>query len=136
MWAWSLLFLQFIVYPQLVYLRAVRSTRPARAELDNLFLDAAFLGAWVAFLGFPIWITYALVAAATLNAAVNRGWQGLALALASMALGAGLWAAVGGFTPTLETSPVVAFWVQIIGGPPISQREMQTLQPIQTRMSS
>ena len=72
-WAWSLLFLQFIVYPQLVYFRAVRSARPARAELDNLFLDAAFLGAWVAFLGFPIWITYALVAAATLNAAVNRG---------------------------------------------------------------
>jgi hypothetical protein len=26
--------------------------------------------------------------------------------------------------------------VQIIGGPPISQREMQTLQPMQTRMSS
>src|SRR5947209_20610226 len=106
--AWLLLALQFLVYPQLVYWRAVRSTRPARAELDNLFLDAAFLGAWVAYLGFPLWITYALIAAAMLNAAVNRGWQGLVLALASMALGAGLWAAVGGFTPTLETSPVVA----------------------------
>jgi PAS domain S-box-containing protein len=107
-WAWSLLFLQFIVYPQLVYFRAVRSARPARAELDNLFLDAAFLGAWVAFLGFPIWITYALVAAATLNAAVNRGWQGLGLALVCMVVGAGLWAAVGGFTLTPETSPAVA----------------------------
>ena len=108
-WAWSLLFLQFIVYPQLVYWRAIRSARPARAELDNLFLDAAFLGAWVAFLGFPIWITYSLVAAATLNAAVNRGWQGLALATICMAVGAGLWAAVGGITVTLETVPAVAF---------------------------
>ncbi|HYL88555.1 MAG TPA: PAS domain S-box protein [Burkholderiales bacterium] len=108
-WSWTLLLFQFLVYPQLVYWRAIRSARPARAELDNLFLDAAFLGAWVAFLGFPIWITYALISAAALNAAVNRGWQGLALAIVSSAVGAALWAAVGGFTLTLETSHPVTF---------------------------
>ena len=108
-WAWSLVVVQFLVYPQLVYWRAVRSATPARAELDNLFLDAAFLGAWIAFLGFPVWIMYALVSAATLNAAVNRGWQGVALAFACMAFGAALWALVGGFMPTLETSPAVTF---------------------------
>jgi hypothetical protein len=37
MWAWSLLVLQFIVYPHLVYWRAIRSARPVRAEIDNLF---------------------------------------------------------------------------------------------------
>jgi PAS domain S-box-containing protein len=105
--AWALLLFQFLVYPQLVYSRAIRSARPAQAELDNLFLDAAFLGAWIAFLGFPVWIMFGLLAAASLNAAVNRGWQGLALALACMAAGAALWAAVGGFNPTLETSPAV-----------------------------
>ena len=106
-WAWSLLALQFVVYPQLVYWRALRSARPARAELDNLFLDAAFLGAWVAFLGFPVWITYTLLAAAMLNAAVNRGWLGIALALVSFSVGAGLWAAVGGLRLVLETDPLV-----------------------------
>src|SRR5205823_5497014 len=105
--AWVLLALQFIVYPQLVYFRAARSTNPTRAELDNLFLDAAFLGAWVAYLGFPIWITYALIAAAMLNAAVNRGWQGILLAPVSSAIGAGLWAAVGGFRFLPDTAPLV-----------------------------
>src|SRR5438552_10214432 len=107
--AWTLFAQQFLVYPQLVYWRAVRSARPARAELDNLFLDAAFLGAWVAYLGFPLWITYALIAAAMLNAAVNRGWQGTVLALVSSAIGAGLWAVVGGFAFTPETQPAVTF---------------------------
>jgi PAS domain S-box-containing protein len=107
--AWVLLALQFVVYPQLVYFRAARSTNPTRAELDNLFLDAAFLGAWVAYLGFPLAITYALIAAAMLNAAVNRGWQGTALALVSSAIGAGLWAVVGGFRFTPDTAPMVTF---------------------------
>ncbi len=105
--AWLLLALQFLVYPQLVYWRAIRSARPARAELDNLFLDAAFLGGWVAYLGFPLWITYALIAAAMLNAAVNRGWQGTGLALVSSGVGAGLWMVVGGFAFTPETQPAV-----------------------------
>ena len=41
-----------------------------------------------------------------------------------------------GCQPRRYSSPAVAFWVQIIGGPPISQREMQTLQPMQVRTSS
>ena len=105
--AWVMLALQFLAYPQVVYWRAARSTHPTRAELDNLFLDAAFLGAWVAYLGFPIWITYALIAAAMLNAAVNRGWQGIILALVSSAIGAGLWSAVGGFRFLPDTAPLV-----------------------------
>ncbi|HTM61631.1 MAG TPA: PAS domain S-box protein [Burkholderiales bacterium] len=105
--AWSLLVLQFFIYPHLVYWRASRSTRPARAELDNLFLDSAFLGAWVAYLGFPIWITYSMIAAATLNAAVYRGWQGVTLGLVCSLVGAFLWAMVGGFWVNLETQPLV-----------------------------
>src|SRR2546423_8238379 len=102
--AWLLLAAQFFVYPQLVYWRAARSAHPARAELDNLLLDAALLGAWVAYLGFPVWISYALLSGAMLNAAVNRGWQGAALSLGCSALGAGLWAAVGGLHFMPQTS--------------------------------
>jgi PAS domain S-box-containing protein len=89
---WSLAALQFLVYPQLVYWRAKVSAQPARAELDNLFLDAALLGAWCAELGFPTWITFFFVGATTLNAVVNRGANGAAWSLAATVAGAVLWA--------------------------------------------
>ena len=92
--AWTVLGLQFLVYPHVVYWRARRSARPTRAELDNLFLDAALLGAWCAELGFPTWITYLFVGATTLNAVVNRGAQGVAWSLACTVAGAVLWATV------------------------------------------
>jgi len=95
--AWALLALQFLVYPHLLFLRARYSARPARAELDNLYLDAALLGAWSAYLAFPTWITYSLVGATTLNAAVNRGAWGMAASLACSLAGALLWGAVGGW---------------------------------------
>ena len=92
--AWSLAALQFLVYPQLVYWRAKVSAQPARAELDNLFLDAALLGAWCAELGFPTWIAFFFVGATTLNAVVNRGAHGAAWSLACTVAGALLWATV------------------------------------------
>ena len=41
-----------------------------------------------------------------------------------------------GCQPRRYSSPAVAFCVQMTGGPPISQREMQMLQPMHSRMSS
>ena len=41
-----------------------------------------------------------------------------------------------GCQPRRYSSPAVAFWVQTIGGPPISQREMHWLHPMHSRMSS
>jgi len=86
--AWGLLALQFLAYPHLAYARARRARDPRRAELDNLLVDAALLGAWAAGLGFPTWIAYALVFSTTLNNAVNRGWQGAACSIVSFSLGA------------------------------------------------
>ena len=105
--AWTLLALQFLAYPHLVYWRALRSLRPTRAELDNLFLDAALLGAWCAGLGFPTWITYLFVGATTLNAVVNRGALGVAWSLACTLAGALLWIAVRGLEYTPVTSDLV-----------------------------
>jgi PAS domain S-box-containing protein len=106
--AWLLLLLQFIVYPHLVYWRARRSASPARAELDNLFLDSVLVGAWIAYLGFPAWIAYSLLGATMLNAAVNRGPQGALLAFGCSAIGAALWALVGGLQFRPETSGSVS----------------------------
>jgi PAS domain S-box-containing protein len=105
--AWTLLALQFLAYPHLVYWRALRSMRPTRAELDNLFLDAALLGAWCAGLGFPTWITYLFVGATTLNAVVNRGALGVAWSLACTLAGALLWITVRGLEYTPVTSDLV-----------------------------
>lgn len=88
---WTMLFLQFVVYPQLVYYRAVYSERPSAAERNNLYLDSTLLGAWSAYLGFPIWIAWMLIGAALLNAVVNRGLSGLLVSVGCSALGAGLW---------------------------------------------
>ncbi len=93
---WALVALQFAVYPILLYWRAMLSPHPTRAELDNLFLDAALVGVWAAELGFPTWITYAMIGATLLTAAVNRGSRGLVWSAACSAAGAALWAAVRG----------------------------------------
>lgn len=105
--AWTLLALQFLAYPHIVYLRARVSPRPALAELENLYLDALLLGAWCAGLGFPMWIVYGFIGATALNAVVNRGLRGLALSLACSAAGAALWIAVDGFRYLPQTSDLV-----------------------------
>jgi PAS domain S-box-containing protein len=105
--AWAMLALQFLAYPHIVYWRAIVSAHPTRAELDNLFLDAALLGVWCAELGFPTWITYVLLSATTINAVVNRGAQGLAWSLACSVAGAVLWTLVRGLHYTPETSDIV-----------------------------
>jgi len=105
--AWTLMALQFVVYPHLLYWRAMLSPRPTRAALDNLFLDAAVLAAWCAALGFPIWLTYAFVGATMLNAVVNRGAQGLAWSLACSAAGAVLWVGVRGLHYAPQTRDLV-----------------------------
>src|ERR1700741_5023418 len=107
--AWTLLVLQFIAYPHLVYWRARHAPRPVRAELHNLFVDAALLGVWCAALGFPTWITFSLVAATTLNAVVNRGAQGFAWSLGCSAAGAAIGALGAGVHYSPATSDVVTF---------------------------
>jgi PAS domain S-box-containing protein len=105
--AWTLLVLQFLAYPHIVYWRAHVSTRPTRAELDNLYLDAALLGAWCAALGFPTWIVFGFVGATTLNAIVNRGAPGLGWSVACSAAGALFWILGGGWYYAPQTSDTV-----------------------------
>lgn len=106
-WAWALLVAQFVVYPHLVYWRALRSANPDRAERDNLYLDSVLMGAWAAFLHFPTWITFALVVSTTMNAAVNRGGLGIAISMACTAAGIALWGAIGGLRHDPMTSDQV-----------------------------
>lgn len=105
--AWTLLALQFLVYPHLVFLRARRAGNPVEAELNNLYIDAVLFGAWIASLGFPTWIVFGLLLGTSLNAVVNRGLHGLLFSLGCNAGGAALAVAGGGLAHQPATSPLV-----------------------------
>src|SRR6185503_2307025 len=94
---WLLLASTFLVYPHLAYLRATWATDPKRAELSNLYVDAAVLGAWIAGLGFPVWPAYAALNATSLNAIVLRGVRGVVTSIAAFGAGALLWIVLAGF---------------------------------------
>lgn len=73
--------LQFLVYPHLAYLRSAHASDQRRAELDNLYVDAFLLGAWIAVLEFPVWIAYPFAFSTSLNGMVNRGLRGFAFSV-------------------------------------------------------
>ena len=104
---WSLLALQFLVYPHLALWRALGSAQPDRAELDNLYLDSVLMGAWACYLTFPTWLTLALVGSTTMNAAVNRGAWGIAISLACTLTGVLAWSLIGGLRHDPMTSEQV-----------------------------
>src|SRR5262245_36249247 len=67
---WLALIATFIAYPHLAYLRSRLSAQPKVTELNNLYIDSALLGCWVAALGLPTWCVYAALQATTLNVIV------------------------------------------------------------------
>jgi len=105
--AWALLALQFLAYPQLAYLRARAAKDSRRAEIQNLYFDSLTLGAWMAMLGFPTWITYAALFSTTLNSAIMRGAAGAACAAVCFAAGALAWIAPMGYQHYPGTSDLV-----------------------------
>ncbi len=104
---WVFLALTFLVYPHLAYLKARSARDPKRVEHLNLLFDALIFGVWAAQLGYPLWITYALVSGPVLNNLVNRGLRGLVPSLGLFGLGAVTWGAVRGFEYLPATSPLV-----------------------------
>jgi PAS domain S-box-containing protein len=105
--AWGFLAAQFLVYPHLLYLRALKSKRPRQAEFDNLFVDSTFFGAWCAYFGFEPVVTLGLVAGSMLNATVNRGISGGLLSLGFSLVGALALVAAAGFSYAPAASDLV-----------------------------
>lgn len=94
-WLYPALAVTFLLWPQLAYLRARNSISSMHAEFNNLIIDSTIFGLWVAWLGFPVWITFVLVISTAMNLMVFRGPRGLAQAMAGLvagALAAGFWA--------------------------------------------
>jgi diguanylate cyclase len=99
--------LQFLIYPHLVYRRALRAKDTQKAELDNLLLDNVFLGMWSALLGFPLWITFALFITAAINVAVSLGYSGLIKSIPIFCGGALLGTTVFGLQMFSYETPMV-----------------------------
>lgn len=112
---WSFFALQFLVYPHVLYWRAKRASDAGRTELNHMLLDTLMLGVWAAVLEFPLWITFILVVASTINLAMFRGLKGVLIALAVMATGVSMVVATTGLHVSLHTSgPVTAFNIACI----------------------
>jgi diguanylate cyclase len=101
---WLLALLQFVVYPQLVYIAALRSKDQRRTEMASLMLDGFWLGVWSAVLGFPVWITFIALVAVTVNMTVFRGRIGFFQAGGSMLAGALATVGIFGFHFLPDTS--------------------------------
>ncbi len=106
--AWLLVGLFFLVYPQLLWLRTVKSRDPRAAELQNMYLDSVLLGMFSAGLGFPTWVSYAAAFSTALNNAVIRGWRGASFAMLFFSLGALAWIVPFGFMHYPGTSELVS----------------------------
>ncbi|HUQ77046.1 MAG TPA: PAS domain S-box protein [Burkholderiales bacterium] len=104
---WIALVAQFLVYPHLAYLHAIRAASSRRAEAINLFTDAALLGVWIGALHFPLWLAYGAIFSTSLNAAVVFGLVRGAWSVAAFCMGAAVGLAFGGFEVLAETSPLV-----------------------------
>lgn len=96
---WTLFFLQFLIYPHLLYWRSRTSGNPKRCEAGNVIIDSVALGAWVAGLGFPLWISVGLFLIILLNHALTGGLAGLLIGLVAFASG------------SLASTTVIAFHV-------------------------
>lgn len=107
---WGLLAALFLVYPQLQYWRSIRAPDSVKTELDNLIVDAVLLGAYMAAMGFAVWLSFSALLGILTNMATNKGWRGVPAALLATLAGAGLWVAVNGFTFSPQTNwQVMAF---------------------------
>ncbi len=102
---WAFLVGLFFVYPHLAYRRALRASNPVRAEVQHFAADALLYGVATGLARFPVWITFSLVTAATVNLTAFRGWSGALLAVAMLAVGALL----GGIAEGLQVAPDMAW---------------------------
>lgn len=87
-WVWAVWGLQFFLYPHLLYWHGYTAAQPRKAEVRNMLLDAVCFGAWAAALGFPLWLSFAMFAGASINLLAFGSWRGWTKAILAMAIGA------------------------------------------------
>lgn len=137
----ALLFLQFLVYPHLIYWWARRAPDPLLAEQRNLLLDALLMGIWVAVLGFPLWIAFVMYVGTALSNTATGGWRGGLIGSGVFLAGALVTVLLVGFTwPLPETVGIttaiaivmVSIYVLMIAN--IGYRRYKQLREVRRRL--
>lgn len=107
---WALLGLQFLVYPHILFQLVIRTYNTLRAEIRCMLLDAVLLGCWSAVLGFPLWISFALLISVHVNLTVFRGVRGLLQCACASLLGIaiGIWGVGMQLSPETNLQATVA----------------------------
>ncbi|MEO7252140.1 MAG: diguanylate cyclase [Arenimonas sp.] len=100
---WSLLALQLLVYPHLAFWRARHARDRKQAEIDNMTVDSLLFGLMVAVLQFPLWISFSVYLASTVNLTISRGVAGWFRSQAFFFGGALLLVAILGWHPVPDT---------------------------------
>ena len=105
-WARLAAITQGLVWPQLAYVVASRSRRQKEIELANLHVDCVLVGAWMAYLGFHVWMSFTLTIGLLLALlGVGGVWLG-ATGVVATVVGILAAAAVRGIGPTPPTTPL------------------------------
>ena len=140
-WAWGLLALQFLAYPHLAYGRALLAGDSRKAELNNLLWDSAFLGAWCAALGFPLWISFTLFISSAINSVISSGRRGLLHSVATFLAGAA--AGLGAFglraahqDPRVDWMCVLGLMGYLVGIGLIAYRRNTTLSSVRMKLKA
>jgi PAS domain-containing protein len=88
--------LSFLAYPHLAFLHTRLVLHSKRAEMNNLIVDSAVLGLWVAQIQYAIWPGLCALIALNLNNAICGGPRHLVLGLLAYLSAAALWGAAWG----------------------------------------
>ena len=111
---WTLVALHLLAYPHIVFFVAMRSARSQDVEVNNLTLDCMLFGVLMSALQFPLWITFSVYIASTLNITISRGLHGLIRSQLAFASGAAIGVCLFGWHPSPQTG-WPATWLCVLG---------------------
>ncbi|HEY6893906.1 MAG TPA: diguanylate cyclase [Rhodanobacteraceae bacterium] len=103
-WAWTLLAIEALLWPHLARQFALHGTDPERAEVNNLLIDSAMGGVWIALMQFSIVPSALLVVMLAVDKISVGGWRLLGHAFALQVAACALTAAANGFAFEPESS--------------------------------
>lgn len=104
LWAWTLLVLDGFLWPHLARQLALHASDPESAEINNLILDSAMGGVWVALMHFNLVPSVLLVVMLSIDKVNVGGWRLLARGFAAQLAACVATIAATGFVFAPETS--------------------------------
>jgi diguanylate cyclase len=104
LWAWTLLVLDAFLWPHLARQLALHASDPESAEINNLMVDSAMGGVWVALMHFSLVPSVLLVVMLSIDKVNVGGWRLLARGFAAQVAACVAMIAAAGFAFEPETT--------------------------------